>query len=77
MKSIFKDAPRLTKWQNVTPAWQSLNFVWTWLDANDLEQGSLAELDETVDGTKLSALPAWWEEFVAAVAEREGRLNMQ
>jgi hypothetical protein len=60
----------------VAPAWRSLKFAWDWLDADDRTVTVPAE-DLEVNEAALCNSPAWWEDFVQAVKEREGRLNMQ
>ncbi|CAN9080312.1 unnamed protein product [Alternaria alternata] len=60
---------------NVPPVWRTVQYIWNWLDARH-GPSEAAGLDVS-DITKIdpNAEP-WWEDMVAEIYEREGKLNL-
>ncbi|CAN9156882.1 unnamed protein product [Alternaria alternata] len=60
---------------NVPPVWRTVQYIWNWLDARHAPSEA-AGLDVS-DITKIdpNAEP-WWEDMVAEIYEREGKLNL-
>ena len=63
--TFLLDGPR----GNVPPCWRMVQDLWEWMD-NDLLESNIN------DELPLAQRPAWWEEVVTRIREKEGRLSL-
>ncbi|KAK1768160.1 fungal-specific transcription factor domain-containing protein [Phialemonium atrogriseum] len=61
---------------NVPPAWRAMQSVWEWMDTRDFGFPEPTFGDLMDEDGRVADRHAWWEDLVAVLMEKEGRMNL-